>query len=249
VEHLVGLAEQLRVVDRGVPEQVDQVERRLGVDLRAVLDGVGHVEQLTDPRRQATGHVGLDPVADRHQVELAGPRGVAVVDDREAGGLGVALGLRQDLPQVVADVVDRVGLAAEEEERLRAGRGGLDPVLHAQAELVDQVEDLGVPGVDELPAVLGDLAAAPVPVRPAATTDPAGRLVHGRPVARLVQTVRGGQARQPRPDDHDPRPPSRGTSGSSAAGCHPGQPDTGTGRQGAAHESAPGEPASPWRSP
>ena len=59
-----------------------------------------------------------------------------------------------------------------------------------QAERGDEPAELHVPRVDELPAVLGHLAAVERPCGPAATADAVARLVEVRTDAVLLQLVR-----------------------------------------------------------
>jgi hypothetical protein len=82
---LVGLPEDPQVAGAREAEQVEHVQRALVAGLGAVLDVVGDVEQLPEVRRDPAGHVGVDPVGDRHRIELAPALGREVVERRVAG--------------------------------------------------------------------------------------------------------------------------------------------------------------------
>jgi hypothetical protein len=82
--------------------------------------------------------------------------------------------LRPDRLQVVGGLRERVGRPVEVVEVVGAiGLGG-QQVVEVQAQLVGELADLGVALVDQLPAVLGDLAVGNVP-----------RIVQQRPPIRL----------------------------------------------------------------
>jgi hypothetical protein len=82
--------------------------------------------------------------------------------------------LRPDRLQVVGGLRERVGRPVEVVEVVGAiGLGG-QQVVEVQAQLLGELADLGVALVDQLPAVLGDLAVGNVP-----------RIVQQRPPIRL----------------------------------------------------------------
>ena len=66
---LVRRAEDAELPRTRVTQEIQQVERALVGDLGAVLDVVGHVEQLAQRRGVAAGDAGVDPLQDRHVVE------------------------------------------------------------------------------------------------------------------------------------------------------------------------------------
>ena len=118
--------------------------------------------------------------------------------------------LLPDLLQVVGRLRERVGGAVEVVEGLGAVGLGREQVVELEAELLGELADLRVALVDQLPAVLGDLALGEVVAqRPAAAAEPIGGLVEVGAVARLLQPVGAGEAGEAGADDHDPgaRPP------------------------------------------
>src|SRR5207302_3963660 len=82
-----------------------------------------------------------------------------------------------------------------------------EQVVEGEAELLDEVAQLGVALVDELAAVLGDLTAPARAVAEAASAHARRvRFVDLRVVARLLQPVGAREAREAGADDGDPRP-------------------------------------------
>ena len=83
-----------------------------------------------------------------------------------------------------------------------------------QAEGGDQPAELRMPRVDELPAVLGHLAAGERPVGPAPAAHPVARLVEVRADAVLLQLVRArdaGESGSHHDDARIARPGAQGT--------------------------------------
>jgi len=108
-------------------QEIEHVQHALLVRVGAVLDRVGDVEELPELRRHAARHVRLDPVDDRHVIELAAARRERVIQGRIARGAEVGVQLLPNLLEVVGrlrigvvrtvEVVRRlsaVGLGAEE---------------------------------------------------------------------------------------------------------------------------------------
>src|SRR5882757_7837045 len=75
----VGLAEDSELTRAVVSEQIDEIKRALDVAFCAVLDVVSHIEQLAKRRAHAAGNSLIDPVGDRHLIELCAARGVVVI--------------------------------------------------------------------------------------------------------------------------------------------------------------------------
>ena len=203
---LVRLPEHAELARADVTEEVDEVERALLARLRAVLDVVRDVQQLTQPRRDPARYELLDPVDDREAVELVSALRVAVEERRVAGGGEVRVERLPDLFQVVRHRGERVRRAVEVADDLGAVRLALVQVVEVETELVDEAPELVVTLVDELAAVLVDLAVGEEPAAaPAPPAEARRRLVHLCAVARLLQAVRTGQAREPRAHHDDVR--------------------------------------------
>jgi hypothetical protein len=101
----------------------------------------------------------------------------------------------------------RIGIrrSVEVEEVLGSFLLCLQQVVEVEPEPLCELADLRVSLVDQLAAVLGDLAAAgPVAVRPAAPADPRRRLVHLSGDACLLEPVGAGQSGESRADDDHP---------------------------------------------
>ena len=96
-----------------VAEQVDQVERALLGRLGAVLDVVGDVEELPDPGVHPAREGLLDPVDDRHVVELAAARGRALERRRVARRRDVGMDLLPRRLEVVRHLVGAIRGAVE----------------------------------------------------------------------------------------------------------------------------------------
>lgn len=83
---------------------------------------------------------------------------------------------------------------------------GVQQIVQLEFELLSEAAQLPVPRVDQLAAVLVDLAVSEVPAtRIAAPADPPGSLVDLRDISGLLETVGAGESGEPRPDDRDPR--------------------------------------------
>ena len=114
--------------------------------------------------------------------------------------------LLPDLLQVVGHLGERVRAPVEPAEDLGAVRLSLVQVVEVEPELLHEAPKLVVTLVDQLAAVLVDLAVGEEPaVAPAAPAEPCRRLVHLRAVARLLQAVRARQAGEPGADHDDGR--------------------------------------------
>ena len=151
-------------------------------------------------------HVVLDPLVDRHLVELLPARRVRVVVRRVARSRDVRVDLLPDHLQVVGHLRERVRLAEEVAELLGALRLGLEQVVERQPELLRELLDRDVVRVDQLAAVLVDLAVGEVAAAgPAAAADPVRSLVDLCRVPRLLQAIGGGQPGETGADDDDPR--------------------------------------------
>ena len=96
---------------------------------------------------------------------------------------------------------------------------GGEQVVEAESEALGELTDLGVVLVDQLAAVLGDLAVGERPgaVGPAAPADAVGSLVDLCGVAGALEVIRAAQPGQAGADDHDPGVAR------SAGGGHPAQ--------------------------
>src|SRR3954470_7843843 len=100
--------------------------------------------------------------------------------------------LLPDPLQVVGHLRERVRLAEEVPELLRAVRLGGVEVVEREAELLRELLDLDVVVVDQLAAVLVDLAVGEITAPGvAATADPSRRLEDLCRIARLLQAVGG----------------------------------------------------------
>src|SRR5262249_59524958 len=115
--------------------------------------------------------------------------------------------------EVVSVRRDCVGLA-EVAELLRAVRLRLQEVVELQPELAHELLELEVAVVDQLAAVLVDLAFREVATaREAPAADPAGPFEDLRGEYRLLQPVGGDETGETGADDNDPSPrrrPARG---------------------------------------
>ena len=101
VVFLVRLPERVELALADEAEQVDQVERALDARLGAVLDVVGDVEHAAEFRLRPAVRAGLvEPLDDRHPVELEPALGERVPERRIAGSHGVLVQLLVDPVQV-----------------------------------------------------------------------------------------------------------------------------------------------------
>ena len=113
-----------------------------------------------------------------------------------------------DAVQVDEEVGVGISPAVDVEEVLGAVRLGLQEVVEREPELVGQLTHGGVALVDELAAVLRDLAVGKAADRPAAAADSFWiRLVDRGVVPGLMQPVGARQAGEPCADDGDLRLP------------------------------------------
>jgi hypothetical protein len=114
--------------------------------------------------------------------------------------------LLPDRLEVARRLREGVALTVEEEEVLGAVRLGGQEVVERQPQLVREMADLGVSLVDELPAVLGDLAVGEGAAdRPAATAHAVGGLMHLGDVPGLLKAVGARQSREAGSHDDDTR--------------------------------------------
>ncbi len=206
---LVRLPEHAEAARRLVPEQVDEVERRLVGRLRAVLLVVCGVEQRPEPRAEPAGNVVRDPVVHRHLVEHLTGRRRAVVQRRIAGRLQLLLEGLRDALEVDGRLV-RCVVGAEDPVRILGTRRlRRQKVDCGEIELLREPEDLLVPRVDELAAELGLLAVVPEvvtelgPVGVHAPADAVGRLVHVGVHALVLEDECCVEARDAAADDGD----------------------------------------------
>ena len=144
------------------------------------------------------------------------------------------------LLDVVGDLLERVRRAAEPGEELGAVGLGAEQVVELETELLREVADRVVSLVDQLATVLGELSVCErASQRPAAASDPVGRLVDVGGVAGLLQPVRAGQAGEAGSDDDDARCRRRARGGRETAECR----DAERSRSGAPKQCPPGRPA------
>ena len=112
VELLVG-AGQREVAAAVEPEQVDDVERALAVDVGAVLADARVGDERAEPRAEPAGERPLDPLLDRHPVERAAGGGVAGVRRGIAGRAHGRAEDREDLGPVGRGRRERIAAAVE----------------------------------------------------------------------------------------------------------------------------------------
>ena len=123
--------------------------------------------------------------------------------------------LLPDLLQVVGRLGERVGLAVEVVERLGPVDLGRMQVVEVEPQLLRELAGLVVVLVDQLAAVLGDLALGEVSAaRPAAAAEPVGGLVEVGPIAQPASAGRRrsgprGRRRRRRSEETSRRSPSR----------------------------------------
>src|SRR5829696_1151975 len=202
VELLVGGSEQPQLALARVAEQIEQVERALLGALGAELDGVGDVEQLPEARRAPAGHALLDPLRDRHRVQLPPARRGDRIRGRIRRGRDVLMDLLIDGVVVLGGLRERVRTAVEVIQRLGAVGLGLEQVVQRQVQLLGQLTELDVARVDQLAAVLGDEPGRERAAdRPAAPAEAVAALVQLRSHPRAPETVGARQPREASPDD------------------------------------------------
>ena len=143
--------------------------------------------------------------------------------------------LLPDLLDVVRRLRVRVRAVVEPVEVLGSVLLRRDEVVEVEPELLGEVLDLEVPGVDQLAAVLADLALVEHAAdRPAAPAEPARGLMHLCVDSRLAQPVGSGQPGEPGANDDDAR--SRAAARSGARDRRAEQP---AGEAGRAQAPAP----------
>ena len=158
VELLVRLPEDPELPGADVAEEVEHVEGALLARLRAVLDVVGDVEELTEIRPETARHVQLDPVGDREPIEHPAARGRGGVRRRVAGGRDVLVELLPDRLEIGAHPCLGVPGVVEVPAGLRSRGLALAEVVEVEPELLGEVLRREMAAVDELAAVLVDLS-------------------------------------------------------------------------------------------
>jgi hypothetical protein len=114
--------------------------------------------------------------------------------------------LLPDVPQVERRLPDGIRRAVEVVGGLAPVQLSLEQVVELKPELLCKLADLGVTLVDELAAVLRDLALGEdAAERPATAADAVGALVNRGDAAGLLQTVGSCQPGQARADHDDTR--------------------------------------------
>ena len=182
-----------------------------------------------------------EPLGHRQLVDHLGPGGGCGMGDR--GGVDAAVwpdhpdspGLGRDrrLDRLHADVDLMLGevFAAHPVGREVAVPGRIQ-VVQCEAELLGQLADMNVAAIDELAAVLADLAVGEAVRSPAAPAQSLSGLVQVGVHTHLVELVGRGDARQTRAHDHHPgvarRP--RGRAGAGRTGAVGGQHRSGAER-------------------
>src|SRR5262249_7411720 len=144
----------------------------LAVSFSAVLDGVSNVEQLAERGGHSARYSHVNPVDDRHLVELRAARCVVVVE-RGITCLGqVAVQRLPDLFQVVHSLLVGIRAAIKVEKQLGTVRFGGEEIVERQTELLCELPDSRVTLVDQLAAMLGDLSFGEITAPcPAASTE------------------------------------------------------------------------------
>src|SRR4029079_15629391 len=140
-----------------VTEEVEQVQRALSAALGAVLDVVGDVEHSPEVRRLAALRDGLiEPVKDRHVVELPAPLRVEVPERGVARCRKVLVHLLVDAVQVVDELCVRALAAVDPEEVFCPLWLRLQQVVESGTELLRELPDRAMRLVDQLASVLAD---------------------------------------------------------------------------------------------
>ena len=203
---LVRLTKEGELIGFVEAEQVQQVQRALTVALRAILDGVSHVEQLTETRPDAARHGLVDPVRDGHSVELGAAGGEAVVERRVVRFRDVAPQLGPDGFEIARRLLVSVAGSAKAKKHLRAFRLGVQQVVEPEAKLARQLANGHVTRVNQLPAMLRNLALRKIaPARPAPPAESRAGLVDFGVEARLLKPVGARQPGEARADHDHPR--------------------------------------------
>ena len=193
--------------------------------LGAVLDVVGDVEHLPRAASGDRRDVVLDPLVDRHPVELLPARREEVVVRRVARGGDVRVDLLPDPLDVVVICVNVYGLPKKLPTSSVPFVSRLHEVVERETELLRELLDRDVVRVDQLAAVLVDLPIGEVAAAsPAAAADPVGAFVAPAPrtppaaVGRRPSDRRGPHRRRrsgsrratvPRPDGRTRRAAKR----------------------------------------
>jgi hypothetical protein len=155
----------------------------------------------------AAGDPRLDPVVDRDRVESLGAGAVVVPGGRERRRAQV--GAHRAVDRVEVGVGVGLGVVAAEHAIGLVGAGRLDreQIVDHEAEARGEIEDGGVPGVDQLAAPLGLLTGRPVAgaVGEHAAAGAIAGLVDRGVDARVGQAQRAGQAGDAGADDRDRR--------------------------------------------
>src|SRR6266508_2123803 len=154
-----------------VTEEIEEVERALLAALGAVLDGVRDVEHAAEVRAGAPWHGLVEPVDDRHVIELPAALGVEVPQRRITRCRDVLVHLLVDRVQVDQELRVRVLGVVYVEEVLRSLGLSLEQVVERKAELLRQLAHGRVSLVDHLAAMLRELAVETRVVGPAAPAD------------------------------------------------------------------------------
>jgi hypothetical protein len=203
LEALVRAAVERERPPRRLPQLSDHGERAAHADVDPVLGAVRLADQTAQLGAAPAGDARVDPVGDRHLVDLARTA-------RRAGGPNVPLERRVDGGEVGARAGEGIPPAVEPVQvRAQSARRLGVRVVEVQAELAHERADGVVVGVDRLAALLDDLAVGEVAAQGArASADAVRRLVHRASDAVLGEPVGAHQTGDAGAHDHDP--PGRG---------------------------------------
>ena len=184
-------------------EQVDNVQRALVRRVGPVFDRIGDVEQSADRRFAAARDAAVDPLGDRHLIELLPFGRELVVSRRFARGFEI-LGdrLLNAAPPILVRLLHGV-VAAEKLVGVAQARISGE-VVERQAEASGEANDRLVIGVDQLSAPFADLIVRPDRRgREHPPADPVRRFVDRAGDSGVLQGERRVQPGDPRPDDGD----------------------------------------------
>ncbi len=184
-------------------EQVDDVQRALVGRVGPVFDRVGDVEQGADRRFAAAWDAAVDPLGDRHLIELLPFGRELVVSGRFAGGFEI-LGdrLLNAAPPVLVSLLHGV-VAAEQLVGVAQARISGE-VVERQAEASGEADDRLVIGVDQLSAPFAHLIVRPYRRgREHPPADPVRGFIDGAGDSGILQGERRVEPGDPRPDDGD----------------------------------------------